>query len=247
MRAVYLRRSAVAVVSLTLFATACGGAERESREQGDDAPRARPAAAPTPESPAVAELEGRIVEQADLKAYEVEDAGPADFASARLFSTAPDICKPIADTISFVPPGNPTASARRRAVALPKDNPTATPEEAVLELGAPMTAVMLGSYEGNRARDLFASLKKAGAECAGGFTMSGGGVTTKTYRVAVEPMTAGEEALALTVSYDGESEKTRLAFFRKGNVLAAFCTFGASGEAIGLSKAAIDAQATKLG
>lgn len=235
--------------SLALLLTACGG-DGKSEDKGKDAPKASASAAPDAKALSAAELEKLIVEQADVKGYQVQKAEPTDVVKSSDVTTDKPACKPLADAMSFIATGNPGASVQRKAIAEPKaGGATASPDDIMGALGAPVTAVTLGSYDGSGAQDALASLKKAGAECAGGFTLNGGGEQTKIGKVAPETVTAGEEAVAFTVTtdMDGKPFISKVVAFRKGNTLASFSVISLAGVVKELPTAVIDAQATKLG
>ncbi|ALO10453.1 Lipoprotein [Streptomyces venezuelae] len=252
------KRSAVAAVSLALLVTACGAGEK-SGDQGKDtgkgagkdgAPSASATSAPAAELLSAAELEKLIVGQADLPGHQVQKAKAGEVPLAAAVSTDKPSCKPLADVMSYVAPGKPGATATRKAIEVPKtDGSAASPEEALGALAAPVTGVTLGSYDGQGAQETFASLKTAGTECAGGFTLIGGGEKTKISAVAPEPVTAGEEALAWTVTtdLDGRPFVTKVVVFRQGGTLASFSTLSFGGTVKALPKAIVDAQAAKLG
>ncbi|MFB7371764.1 hypothetical protein ACFC0D_18160 [Streptomyces sp. NPDC056222] len=246
-------RTAAAVASaasLALLLTACGG-DGKGEEKGKDAAKpSATSAAPAAKALSVAELEKLVVEQADLKGHKVQKAEAGDVVKSSDVATDKAACKPIADAMSFIAPGSPAATVQRKAVAIPEKNATQDPTEAAIgALGAPVTAVTLGSYDGAGAQDALALVKTAGTECAGGFTVKGGGEETKVSKVAPDTVTAGEEAVAFTVTSDMEGEPfvSKLVVFRKGNNLAALTTISLAGEVKEQPKVIIDAQATKLG
>lgn len=250
-----MRSAAVAAtaVSLALLVTACGGGEKSGDQgKGKDA---APSASATSSAPAAkvlsaAELEKLIVEQADLPGHQVQKAKAGEIPLASAVSTDKPSCKPIADAMSYIATGKPAASAQRKAIEVPKtEGASASPEEALGALAAPVTGVTLGSYDGQGAQEAFASLKTAGTDCAGGFTLIGGGEKTKISKVAPETVTAGEEALAWTVTtdLDGKPFVTKLVVFRQGSTLASFSTLSFGGTVKTLPKAIVDAQAAKLG
>ncbi|AVH95958.1 MULTISPECIES: hypothetical protein [Streptomyces] len=253
-----IRNAAVAAtaVSLALLATACGGGE--SADKGKDAGKgsAAPSASATSEAPAAkalsdAELEKLIVEKADLKGYQVQKTEAGDVVPASEVVTEKASCAPIAHAMSFISPGSPAASAERQVLAEPKKDATADPEEALLgALGVEMSAVVLGSYDGQGAQEALASVKKAGAECADGFTVSHKSEKNKVLKVDTESFTAGEEAASFTLTSDLEGERliSRLVVLRQGNTLASFSTVSfAPGGVKEFPKALIDAQVKKLG
>ncbi|KOX22851.1 MULTISPECIES: hypothetical protein [unclassified Streptomyces] len=238
---------ATTAVSLALLATACGGDKGTDSGKGSAAPSASATAAPAAEALSAAELEKLIVEQADLPGHQVQKAKATDVVKPETVSTDKASCKPLADAMSFIATGGPAASAQRKAIEVPKK--TGSPEDALGALAAPVTGVTLGSYEGQGAQQAFASLKTAGTDCAGGFTITGEGEKAKVTEVAPETLSAGEEALAWTVTSDVDGEKfvTKLVAFRRGNTLASFSTISFGGEVKELPKAVIEAQAKKLG
>ncbi|MER5964285.1 hypothetical protein [Streptomyces sp. NPDC002057] len=252
-----VRRAAVAAtaVSLALLATACGGGDSGKAAGKDAGKESAPAASATSAAPAAealsaAELEKLIVEQADLPGHQVQKATAADIVPADAVSTDKASCKPLADAMSFIATGKPAVSAQRKAIEVPKtDGATASPEEALGALAAPVTSVTLGSYQGQGAQEAFTSLKTAGTDCAAGFTLIGGGEKTKITKVAPETVSAGEEALAYTVTtdMDGEPFVSKLVAFRQGNTLATFSSISLGGTVKTLPKTIVDAQAKKLG
>lgn len=251
-----MRSAAVAAtaVSLALLVTACGGGEKSDGKGKGTGKDAAPSASATSSAPAktlsAAELEKLIVEQADLPGHQVQKAKAGEIPPASAVSTDKPSCKPIADAMSYIATGKPAASAQRKAIEVPKtEGASASPEEALGALAAPVTGVTLGSYDGQGAQEAFASLKTAGTDCAGGFTLIGGGEKTKISKVAPETVTAGEEALAWTVTtdLDGKPFVTKLVVFRQGSTLASFSTLSFGGTVKALPKDIVDAQAAKLG
>ncbi|MFJ6576499.1 hypothetical protein ACIQMY_11085 [Streptomyces sp. NPDC091368] len=250
-------RSTAAVVtaaSLALLVSACGSGDEDAGKgtgKGSAAPSASAtSSAPDTKALSSAELEKLIVEQADLPGHQVQKAKPADLVKSDAVATDKPSCKPLADAMSFLATGKPAATAHRKAIEVPKsEGATASPKDALGALSAPVTSVALGSYDGQGAQEAFASLKTAGTDCAGGFTVIGGGEKTKVTKVAQESVSAGEESLAwtVTVDMDGEPFVTKVAVFRKGGTLASFSTLSLGGTVKDLPKAVIDAQAAKLG
>ncbi|MEX0173641.1 hypothetical protein [Streptomyces sp. LMG1-1-1.1] len=252
-----IRSTAVAVtaVSLALLVTACGGGGKsdDAKDVGKTAAPSATASAtsePPAEALTAAELDELIVEQADLPGYQVQKAKAADLVKSDAVSTDKPSCKPIADGMSSVAAGKAAVSAQRKAIEVPKaGGATASPADALGALSAPVTSVTLGSYDGQGAQEAFASYKTAATDCAGGFTLIGGGEKTKITKVAPETVSAGDEALAWTITtdMDGEPFVTKLVVLRKGNTLASFSTLSLGGTVKALPQAVIDAQATKLG
>ncbi|MFD0153236.1 hypothetical protein ACWGQ4_13480 [Streptomyces sp. NPDC055721] len=250
-----MRSAAVAVtaVSLALLVTACGGGEK-SGDQGKGAGTgAAPSASATSGEPAkalsAAELEKLIVGQADLPGHQVQKAKAGEIPVAAAVSADKPSCTPFAHAMSYLAPGKPAVSAHRKVIEVPKtEGKTASPEDALGALAAPVTGVALGSYDGQGAQEAFAAMKTAGTECAGGFTLVGGGERTKISKIEPE-MVAGREALAWTVTtdVDGKPWVTKLVVFRHGSIFASLSTISFGGTVKELPKAVIDAQAAKLG
>ncbi|MFI8999564.1 hypothetical protein [Streptomyces sp. NPDC053541] len=252
MRARSLRHAGAvaAVTTLALALTACAGEEKKTEDTGKADASASASAAATPDVKALpaAELEKLLVTQADLKGYQVQPAKPGERVNAGDVSADKAACETLAEALSWAAPGTPGASATVKTIQVPEKKKESF-EGAIGALVAPVTSVTLGSYAGEGAQEAFASLKTAGTECAGGFTVHGGGVTTKVHKVAPDTVTAGDEALAWTVTRDmgGEPFVTKLVVLRKGNTLAGFSTLSVSGEVKEQPKTVIDAQAAKLG
>ncbi|APE23396.1 hypothetical protein DEJ43_22150 [Streptomyces venezuelae ATCC 10712] len=246
---------AATAVSLALLVTACGGGEKGG-DKGDKGGSAAPSASATTSAPpakalSAAELDELIVETADLKGHQVTKAGSGDVVPAAQVTADKAACAPIAHAMSFISPGSPAASAQRKVMQEPKKDASASPEDALLGgLSAMVTAVTLGSYDGQGAQEAFASVKKAGTECADGFQVVHLKEKTKVAKVAPEAVTAGEEAVAFTVTSEMEGEPfvSKLVVFRKGNTLASFSTISlVPGGVKALPQAVVDAQAAKLG
>ncbi|MFJ7984769.1 hypothetical protein [Streptomyces sp. NPDC096351] len=250
-----MRSAAVAAtaVSLALLVTACGGGEKGG-EKGDKggtgAPGASATSAPAAEVLSAAELDKLIVATADVKGHQVTKTDDGDVVPAASVTADRAACTPIAHAMSFISPGSPAASAGRKVIEEPKKDASASPEDALLGgLGGRVTAVTLGSYDGQGAQEAFASVKKAGAECAGGFQVVHLKEKTKVAEVAPETVTAGEEAVAFTVTSDMEGQPfvSKLVVFRQGNTLASFSTISLiPGGVKELPQVVIDAQAAKL-
>ncbi|MFF3840252.1 hypothetical protein [Streptomyces sp. NPDC001930] len=248
-----IRSAAVAAtaVSLALLVTACGGGEKSDDKGKDAAPSASATtSAPPAEALSAAELDKLIVATADVKGHQVTKADTGDVVPAAQVTTDKAACAPIAHAMSFISPGSPAASTQRKVLEEPKKDASASPEDAILGgLGARVTAVTLGSYDGQGAQEAFASVKKAGTECADGFTVVHLKEKTKVGKVAPESVTAGDEAVAFTVTTEMEGEPfvSKLVVFRKGNTLASFSTISlVPGGVKALPQAVIDAQAAKL-
>ncbi|MGW6564652.1 hypothetical protein [Streptomyces sp. NPDC054975] len=242
---------AVGAVSLALLLTACGGGGKGD-DKGTPTASGSASASATPDAKAlsVGELEKLIVEQADLKGYQVQKAKAADIVKSGDIATDKAGCKPLAEAMSYIATGDPAASVLRKAIEVPTaKGATGSPEDALGMLANPVTGITLGSYDGGGAQAALASLKTAGTECAGGFTVTVGGETTKVTKVAPETVTAGEEALAFTVTADMEGKPwvSKVVAFTKGNTLASFSVISLAGKVEGLPKTVIDAQAAKLG
>lgn len=244
---------AATAVSLALLVTACGGGEK-SGDKGDKggtgAPSASASSAPAAKALSAAELDKLIVTTADVKGHQVTKTDDGDVVPAAQVTADKADCAPIAHAMSFISPGSPAASAQRKVLEVPKKDASASPEEAVLGgLGVQVTAVTLGSYDGQGAQEAFASVKKAGTECAAGFQVVHLKEKSKVAKVAPETVTAGDEAVAFTVTSEMEGEPfvSKLVVFRKGNTLASFSTISlAPGGVKTLPQAVVDAQAAKL-
>ncbi|MFJ7064486.1 hypothetical protein [Streptomyces sp. NPDC101115] len=246
-RAVRHAAAAAAVTSLALLLTACGGEEKKTEDTGKADASASAAAKPDVKALSAAELDKLVVEQADLKGYQVQKAKAGQVLNAGDVSADKAVCEPLAEAFASAAPGTPGASAQRKAIEVP-DKKTGSVDDALGALAAPITSVTLGSYAGEGAQQVFAALKTAGTDCAGGFTVHGGGTKSTVSKLAPETVTAGDEALAWTVTSknEGETFVTKLVVFRKGNNLAGFSTLSLGGEVKELPTGIVDAQAAKL-
>lgn len=251
MPAILLRRTAAAtaVTSLALLLAACGGGDKKPAEDTGKADASASAAAkPDVKALTADELEKLVVEQADLKGYQVKKTPAKEVVNGGDVSADKAACEPLAEAMSSVSTGTPRATAQRKLAEVPKKDAASSPANVLGALGAPLTSVVLGSYDGQGAEQAITSLKAAGEACTGGFTLIAGGEKTKVTKVATETTTAGDEALAWTVTsdMDGSPFVSKLVVFRKGNNLANFATISLSGKVTELPKPVIDAQAAKL-
>lgn len=248
MRSRALRRTpVVTVVSLALLLTACGG-EAKDQTAGDKGKAEAPASsAPAVKALTQGQLDAVIVGQADLKGYQVAEAGSGDLVTGA--RTDKDACKVIGEAMYYLAPGLAFATAARKVFAVPKGADASVPAEELRGPGTALTMVTLGSYDASNAQDGLAALKKSATECAGGFTVSVfPGEELKVRSVAPMAVSAGDEAAAWTIVSDGDGGDliTNLVVVRKKNTLASFYTYSFGG-AKEQPKAVIDAQVAKLG
>ncbi len=250
-----VRRTALtaSAVSLALLVSACGseGAAKKDEPKGDASSNAS-SAAPA-KALSQAELDKLVLTEADLKDHKIGEVTDADRAAAAGVAGDKAECKPLVDVIALRSVGKPVASATRKIIGVPKAPAAdASPEEKVKAalgaLGGTATADALGSYEGRGAAEALAALKKAGTDCAGGFTLSAGSEKTKYTKVQPAAYTAGDEAVAFTLSLEleGQPGTAHLVAVRKGGTLVTFHAQSLAGNAE-QPKAVIDAQMKKLG
>lgn len=239
--------TAATAASLALLLTACGGDASDGKPKGDNDASASAAAKPDVKALTPAQLDKLVVAQADLTGYLVQKTDAADVVNGGDVGADKAPCEPLAEAMSAVAPGTPGASVQRKAVQAKKGT-GGSPADIRNALGAPATAITLGSYAGEGAQQALASLKAAGDACGGGFTISASGEKTKVAKVSPEPLTAGDEAVAFTVisEMEGKPFMSTLAVFRKGNNLATFSTVSLTGKVKELPQDVVDAQAAKL-
>ncbi|MBK3528950.1 hypothetical protein ACWD7B_23140 [Streptomyces rubiginosohelvolus] len=265
MRATAVRRTALAAsaAALALLATACSGS---SDADGKDEEGAANGSSSAPKTPAkaltAAELEKATLAQGDVKGTKITKAGPADEVPADGIKVDKEACLPIAHAMSGVPQEGAVATTKRKVI----DEPKKTDEKSLEDLGEgeaedlfknafdlTSTAVVLSSYEGAAGPDAFATLKKAAADCAGGFTATVGKTPTKIASITEEKVTGGDEAAAWTVTSedDGDTVPLKLAVLRKEGTVATFFAFnlaaaGGEGVKFELPTAVVAAQDKKL-
>ncbi|MFH9609708.1 sensor domain-containing protein [Streptomyces sp. NPDC017448] len=240
MRATTARRTALAAsaAALTLLATACGGS---SDADGKDDKGAAAGSSSAPKTPAKTltadELGKAALAQGDVKGTKITAAGPADEVPAAGVKADKEECLPVAHAMYGVAQEGSAASVRRKVIDEPKGDGKKKSLEELAEGGAEdalkdafdltSTFVALHSYEGAAGAEAFTALKKAAAECAGGFTATVAGTPTKVVSVAEEKITGGDESAAWTVTSqdDGEKAPFKLVALRKGNTVATFFAF----------------------
>ncbi|MFD9793480.1 hypothetical protein ACFWXK_21325 [Streptomyces sp. NPDC059070] len=258
MRRTAVRRTALAVstLSLALLVSACGSDDSKDsgakeKPRGDKSSSSAPAASGQ-KALSQAEVDKAALTEADLKDHKVTKATAADMATSKSVDTEKAACKPIVDVFALRAIGAPGASATRKIMAVPKaPAANASAEEkakAGLDaLSGTITADTLASYNGNGAADALATLKKAGTDCAGGFTVVADGEKTNITKVSTGAYAGGDEAVAFTMTADmeGVSANHYLVAVRKGSTLATFYAWSLANKAE-QPKAVIDAQLKKL-
>lgn len=257
MRTALVRRTVLtaSAVSLALLGTACGTEKGEAKPSASTgATSAAPSAAAAAKGKTDAELAKLLLVQADLADHTFKDATPAEAAAGAAATSDKPECKVLVQAQSLTPAGTPAGTARTKVVANPKPAAEGASEQEKLKaimgaIGSTATSVTLASYEGKGAEEAFTAVKTASQKCTGGYSANLGADSGKITKVAPgASLTAGDEALALTVEGDAEGEKmsTQLVFVRKGNTVATFSAVSLSGTAE-QPKAIVDAQVKKLG
>ena len=257
MRRITVRRTAVAAsaVSLALLVSACGSEEPAAKDEPKDKGASSAPAAPGANAKALsqAELDKLVLAESDLKDHKIVKPSAADEAASKGVTGDKAECKPLVDIMALRAPGGAAASVSRKIAAVAKPLPAGASAEEKMKagmgaLGATVTVDTLGSYAGKGAADAVAALKKAGADCAGGFTLNAGGDKTKVTKIEAAQYTAGDEAVAFTINVDleGTAGVGHLVSVRKGSTVATFYAQSLMGKAE-QPKAVIDAQMKKLG
>ncbi|GGZ61996.1 hypothetical protein GCM10010387_64430 [Streptomyces inusitatus] len=252
-----VRRTAVAAsaLSLTMILGACS---KDDSASAKDEPKTKastsaPAAAPDAKALSAAELEKLALAESDIPNHKISKATKADLAGAKSASSDKAECEPLVAAMVARGSGEPAASAIRKIVAVPKapaaDASAEEKAEAGLNaMGATVTAATVSSYEGKAAEDALAAVKKAGADCAGGFTLIVGADKTKITKVETGSFTGGDEAVAFTIAMDlgGQSATSHLVSARKGGTVADFYAMSLAGRPE-QQKGATEAQQKKGG
>ncbi|MEU5403945.1 hypothetical protein ABZ348_32215 [Streptomyces sp. NPDC005963] len=255
MRRITIRRTALAAsaVSLALLVTACGSDEPAAKDKAKSEESKGAPAAPAAKALSQAELDKLMLTEADLANHKITPASKVDLAAAKGTTADKTECALLVDAMSLRAPGKPAASASRKIMGIPQDPAKdASPEEklkaAVDALSGTITSDVVGSYDGQGATEAVAAIKKAGTDCAGGFTLNVPGDKVKISKVEPGAYTAGDEALAyaFTLDLEGKPSTAHLVAVRKGANVATFFAQSLAGSA-DQPKAIIDAQVKKLG
>jgi len=240
MRATAVRRTALAAcaVSLTLLATACGGssdAEDGKNGKGGVANGAGSAPKTSAKALTAAGLETASLKQGDVEGHKIAKTGPDDELPEGGVTVDKEACLPVAHAMYGVAQKGSVATAKRKVASEPKkadakkslEDLTDSDTEDVLKAAFDLTStfVALHSYEGTAGPDTFAALKKAAAECAGGFTATVAGDPMKVVSVTEEKVTGGDESAAWTLTAVGDGDDrvpTKLVALRKEGTVATF-------------------------
>lgn len=269
MRATAVRRTVLTAtaVSFALLATACGGSEQGGEGDKKEAKAVAKAEKKTaPKALTAAELAKRVVAKGDVKGHTIDEPGKDDVFEPGSVSAAKAECEPVAQVLSALPTGKPSATVQRLVVqeskAAKNDMPSTeelakmTEDEAkeamTGSLDITKTMTSLWSYEAEGAAQALTTLREAGTKCSGGFSMTADGEKQQVTKVTEEKLSAGEEAVAWTVGtkQGGTPAETKVVVFRQGTTLAGFSSFNIAaitrGESFDRPTAVIKAQAAKL-
>lgn len=262
MRPTAIRRTAVAatVMSLALLTAACGSDSDAGKDNGKAAgsASAKPAdkgadkgADSTAKALTAAELEKVSLAEGDVKDHKVAKGTPADAIEGDAVTVDKAACDAFADALMGARAGKPAAFTQRKVAGLPKKSED---PEKMLEamMNVTTTLTTLQAYDGKGADEALAGLRTAATDCASGFTLTAAGAKQKVTKITEVPVKGGEEAVAWTVTVEGEGEKyaMKLIQLRQGTTLASLTSLNLSAAAEGgdfeLPTAVIDAQAAKL-
>ncbi|MEI7030918.1 hypothetical protein [Streptomyces pratensis] len=241
MRATAVRRTALAAcaASLALLATACGGGSSDADgKDGKDGTATAGSSAPKAPAKALsaADLEKASLTEGDVKGHKVTKAGPDDEVPAEGVTVDKKECLPVAHAMYGIAQEGSVATTKRKVVSEPKtdgkkalEDLTDGEAEDALKSAFDLTStfVALTSYDKTAGPDAFAALKKAAADCAGGFTATVAGAPTKVVSLAEEKVTGGDESAAWTVVSEdgGDSAPFKLVALRKEGTVATFFAF----------------------
>ncbi|WP_404957422.1 hypothetical protein [Streptomyces sp. 147326] len=251
MRTALVRRTVLtaSAVSLALLATACGSDKAGTKADAKPSAAASSPAAPAAKAKTDAELSALLVTKAELADHLFTAVPKDEVALGEAASGDKAECLPVVKTQGTAIVGTAAGVARTKAVAMPKEgaSPEDTAAAGLKALAGTRTSVTLASYEGKGAEEAFAAVKAAATACAGGFTLTMEGETTKIDKVVSGTATGGDEALALTLeaAVEGTKVTTETVLVRKGNTLATH-----TASALGVAEkptAIVAAQVKKLG
>ncbi|MFF3616175.1 hypothetical protein [Streptomyces sp. NPDC002580] len=260
MRSTAVRRTALAAsaAALALLVTACGGDDKADKGgSGEDKGGAAASSAPAAEALTAAELEKAALTQADVKTGKVSAKVPATATVAQdKVKVADKACAPLAylQTGSYV--GKPSATVARQWTGDPKKPAAdATDEEKLFAGVGTMAVVTLASYEGGGAEQAMKDLNAAAEKCAGGYSFTAEGDTSKVLKVVkTDAPKGGDEAFAVTVSLqleEGADAPAKGVVVRKGSTLAYFPAVDMASAVTGkdwdFPTEIVDAQVAKLG
>ncbi|MEU3600539.1 hypothetical protein ABZ714_17745 [Streptomyces sp. NPDC006798] len=257
MQSTAFRRGAVAAsaVSLALLLSACSGGD-DKKDDSNSSNGAKNDTKKSAPAKTQAELDKLAIVSADVKPQEVKNRPLSELKDAQVATSDKPECKALSTVMLGGVPGEAKNTIIRRvSPPLPTDG-RLTEESSDKEFEEAMesiklmsiTSLGLGSYEGDGATKAMAELKKAGESCGAGFVSKVKSDSNKVTKVTPAAYTGGDEALAYTLTMDGEGMKieTPTVVVRKGNEIFTVTTISLSGKAE-QPKAVADAQLKKLG
>lgn len=230
---------ALSAITLALI-TGCSSEESDdSKSTGKDK-----SASPTQAAKALsaAELEKLLLAQGDLgaKKYKVEDGDDTLPKSKTGVTSEQAECEPLVWAMAALPPGETDAHASNTVSEAPASTAAADPEDFADAFDINVTFVGLSSYEGDGAEKAMKAVSDGVSACAGGYTFTGEGETTKVTKVSTAKASGqGDESVAFVqaVDMDGAGPANfSTEVVRKGNTIASFYTLNLA--ALDSSKAA---------
>lgn len=247
---------ALGAVALALI-TGCSSEESDGSKSTDAGDAGNGSSTEAAKALSAAELKKLLLTQGDLdaKKFKIEDTSdlPKSKSEAEVSKAE---CEPLLWSMVALPPGDTDAQASTGVSEVPAGADTADPEnlEAAFDVNA--TFVGLSSYEGDGAEKALKAVSEGVSACAGGYSFTGDGETTKVNKVsAAEGSGKGDESVAYTqeVAMDGASAAGfTIEVVRKGNTVATFYTMnlaalaGESTKPAATSAELITAQVDKI-
>ncbi len=236
-----MRRTALAAsaAALALLVTACGGSSDDGATTGDgkaDGDKNAPAAA---KALTAAELEKAVLAQADVKNGKVTEAAAADNIPQDQVKAEKAECQPLVFAQTGVAAGEPAATVKRSWTEGSKKPSGDDVSEEALDKAFDLDKVLvtLASYGDGGAESVLKDVNAAVSACAGGFSYTAAGVTTKIDKVVTDKAPAGaDEAVAVTMTVVGEGGDkfpVKVAVTRKGSTVASFTVFNLGSAATG--------------
>nr|WP_202436662.1 hypothetical protein [Streptomyces sp. SID5910] len=248
---------AASAAALALLVTACGGSSDDGDKAGGgkaDAGKNAPAGA---EALSAAELEKAVLAQADVKNGKVTKAAATDDIGQDQVKTDKAECRPLVLAQTGVAAGEPAATAKRSWTEEAKKPSGDDLSEEALNSAFDLDKLLvtLASYEGGGAGTVLKDVNAAVSACAGGFSYTVAGVTTKVDKVTADKAPAGaDEAVAVTLTVagdEGDAFPLKVAVTRKGSTVASFTVMNlgaaATGKDFPFPTEISDAQLAKLG
>lgn len=246
--------AAIGALSLSLLTACSDDGSKDTADSKSSASASPSSSAPAAKALTSAELLKLLLAQGDVKGYKVQPEDASTTTTKDKVKVDKAACSPIAWATNGLPPGDTDANAtnsltQEKASAVPTK-----PEDLESALDASVTFVGLSSYQADGAEKAMKALSDGVTACAGGYTFTTDGETSKVTKVSAGKGSGkGDESVGIVqdVEVEGQKVTAHTEVVRTGSTLVTLfsmniATLAKGGEMPDVPVDIIDAQVAKL-